>query len=148
SRATLHNLDALVDGFRNTLPDPRYEFVGLVIDAASLVEAGTKSAPPPQGVPAGLGSARATLQTFLEAMDGLEFDDAHAQLVLSCLDLAEIAESDRASLGLRLAAKLDAVLQHMNIDLMTVADFWRSDPQSFGKDTVWQVTLAARPDGC
>ncbi len=147
SRGTLHNLNALVEGFRNTPPDPRYEFVGVVIDAASLIEGHTKSAPPPQGVPAQLRSARATLQTFLEGMDDLEFDDARARLVLSCLNLAEVAESDRVSLGLRVAAKLDAVLQHLNIDLVSVTDFWQADPQTFGKDTFLQVTLALQSDG-
>jgi MscS family membrane protein len=147
SRGTLHNLDTLVEGFRNASPDPRYEFVGVVIGAESLTEGDKKSAPPPQGVPAQLGSARATLQTFLEGMDDLEFDDARTRLVLSCLNLGEVAESDRASVGLRLAAKLDAVLQHLNIDLLSVPDSWQADPQTFGKETVWQVTLALQSDG-
>jgi MscS family membrane protein len=147
SRQTLQNLDALVDGYRNAPPDPRYEFLRAVIDAGSLTEADKKSAPPPQGVLAELGSARATLRTFLEGMDDLEFDDARTRLVLSCLNLGEVAESDRASVGLRLAAKLDAVLQHLNIDLMCVPDSWQADPQTFGQDTVWQVTLALQGDG-
>ena len=95
SRGTLLNLDALVDGFRNAPPDPHYEFLRVVIDAASLIEGDRKSAAPPQGVPAELGSARSTLQTFLEGMDDLEFDDARTRLVLSCLNLGEVAESDR-----------------------------------------------------
>ncbi len=147
SRGTLLNLDALVEGYRNAPPDPRYEFLRVVLDAGSLTEGDKKSAPPPQGVPAELGSARATLQTFLEAMDDLEFDDARTRLVLSCLNLQEVAESDRASVGLRVAAKLDAVLQHLNVDLVTVPDSWRADPQTFGKDTLWQVTLALQGDG-
>ncbi len=148
SRGTLHNLDALVEGFRNAPPDPRYAFVGMVIDADLLTEGDRKSAPPPQGVPPELASARATLQTFLDGMDDVEFDDARTRLVLSCLSLGEVPESDRTTVGLRLAAKLDAVLQHLNIDLVTVPDSWRADPQTFGKETLWQVTLAPQPDGC
>ncbi len=44
-------------------------------------------------------------------------------------------------MGLRVAAKLDAVLQHLNIDLVSVPDSWQAEPQTFGKDTVLQVTL-------
>ncbi len=148
SRGTLHNLDALVEGFHNAPPDPRYAFVGVVVNADLLTEGDKKSAPPPQGVPVELASARATLQTFLEGMDDLEFDDARTRLVLSCLSLGEVAESDRATVGLRVAAKLDAVLQHLNIDLVTVLDSWRADPQTFGRETVWQVTVAPQSDGC
>ena len=80
-------------------------------------------------------------------MDDLEFDDARTGLVLSCLSLGDVAGSDRTTVGLRVAAKLDAVLQHLNIDLVTVPDSWRAEPQTFGKETVWQVTVALQSDG-
>ena len=80
-------------------------------------------------------------------MDDLEFDDARTRLVLSCMSLGDVAGSDQTTVGLRVAAKLDAVLQHLNIDLVSVPDSWRAEPQTFGKETVWQVTLALQSDG-
>ncbi len=148
SRATLYNLDALVEGFRKAPPDPRYEFLGVMIDASSLAEPGAEQTPPPQRVPRDLASPRATLQTFLEAMDDLELDDARTRLVLSCLSLKEVAEADRIAVGLRLAAKLDAVLQHLNIELVSVPDSWNAEPQTFGSENPWQVTLAPQADSC
>ena len=53
----------------------------------------------------------------------------------------------RASVGLRLAAKLEAVLHRLRVDLMTVADTWEADPLVLGRDTEWQVTLARGKDG-
>ena len=57
-RGTLLNLDALVEGFRNTPPDPRYAFLGIDLDTDLLTEGAQKPTPPPDGVPAELGSAR------------------------------------------------------------------------------------------
>ncbi len=52
-----------------------------------------------------------------------------------------------AGIGLRLAAKLEAVLHRLGVDLMTVADTWEADPLILGRDTEWQVTLARGKDG-
>ncbi len=38
-----------------------------------------------------------------------------------CMDLEEIAESDRTSVGLRLAAKLRTILRPLNLDLQTIS---------------------------
>jgi MscS family membrane protein len=148
SRGTLHNLDALVEHFRHSPPDQRYAFVGVLIDASSLSEAAKQPAPPPPGVPREIASARATMGTFLEAMDDPEIDEAQARTILSCLNLEEIAESDRAAAGLRLAAKLEALLLHLNIDLVGVPDSWQADPQTFAKEPDLQVTLCVQADGC
>ena len=147
SRGTLHNLDAMVEGFRKTQPDPRYEFVGVVIDETSLSEGARKSIAVPSGVPSALASARATLRTFLEGMDDLEFDDARTRLVLSCLDLGDTPEADRNSIGLRVAGKLDMVLHHLNIDLLSVPETWDAEPQTFGTESDWLVSLGRQKDG-
>ena len=147
SRNTLHNLDALVDGFKEAKPDPRYQFVGHVIDADSLTEGEKNHVPPPQDVPEQLRSPRTALRTFLEGMDELEFDDNRTKMVLSCMDLREVPEVDRPSVGLRVAAKLEVVLRHLNIDLLCVPDTWDVEPQTFGKETDGQVTLARQADG-
>ena len=80
-------------------------------------------------------------------MDELEFDDDRTRMVLSCMDLGEVPEADRPAVGLRVAAKLEAVLQHLNIDLLSVPDAWEVEPLIFGKETEWQVTLARQADG-
>ena len=69
------------------------------------------------------------------------------RVLLACLDLDAIPPEDRASIGLRLAAKLEAVLRRLGVDLMTVADTWEADPLILGRDTEWQVTLARGNDG-
>jgi MscS family membrane protein len=147
SRGTVRNLDAMVEGFRRDPPDPRYEFVGVVVDAAMLPDGGHEPAAAPPSVPPQLASARAALRTFLDGMDELEFDDERTRLVLSCLDLGQLADLDRSPLGLRTAAKLDAVLRHLNIDLLSVPDAWEAEPQSFGKEQESQAVLARQPDG-
>ncbi|QEH34830.1 Low conductance mechanosensitive channel YnaI [Aquisphaera giovannonii] len=147
NRGTLHNLDALVEGFRDAPPDPRYAFLGVVVDAASLKAGERDAVPAPGGVPAHLASPRAALRTFLEGMDELDFDDARTGRILSCMALGEVPEADRASVGLRVAGKLDAVVQHLNPDLLSVSDSWDAEPQAFGKGSDFQVVISRQADG-
>ncbi|MFO0960109.1 MAG: mechanosensitive ion channel family protein [Isosphaeraceae bacterium] len=146
SRMTLHNLDALVDGFRDVPPDPRYARLGLVVDA-DMLAAGEISVTPPSHVPPGQGSPRSTLRTFFEAIDELEFDDARAQDVLSCMDLGEIREADRTSMGLRLGAKLNAILRPLNLDLQSLSDSWEAEPLDLAHDGDAALKLAKQADG-
>ncbi len=147
SRGSLRNLDALVDGLRAKTPDPRYSAIGVVIGEEVLAAGQAARVPPPAGVPPELGSPRKTLRTFLESMDELEFDSDQSEVLLACLDLETLAPEDRTSLGLRLAAKLEAILHRLGMDIMTVADTWEADPLILGRDTEWQVTLARGNDG-
>ena len=147
TRGSLRNLDALVEGFRAKTPDPRYSTIGVVIGEDVLAAGNAARVPPPTGVPLELGSPRKTLRTFLESMDELEFDSDQSEVLLDCLDLDALAPEDRTSVGLRLAAKLEAVLHRLGVDLMTVADTWEADPLILGRDTEWQVTLARGNDG-
>ena len=48
SRATMFNLDELVEGFRSTQPDPHYAFLGMAFDKELLTEGDQKSAPRPR----------------------------------------------------------------------------------------------------
>jgi MscS family membrane protein len=147
SRATLHNLDAMVEGFRSVSPDPRYAFVGVVVDASMLPDGDRRPQAAPATVPAHLGSPRAALRAFLEGMDELDFDDERTRLVLSCLDLDDLPGHDRSALGLRTAAKLDAVLRHLNLDLLSIADAWEAESQAFGSEQDFQVLMARGHDG-
>ncbi len=147
SRGTMRNLDALVEGFRPKTPDPRYALIGVVIGEDVLASGKQARVPPPPGVPPGLGSPRKALRTFFESADELEFDGERSKALLGCLDLSEMAPEDRPSVGLRLAAKLEAVLNRLGVDLMTVPDTWEADPLILGRDSDWRVTLARGADG-
>jgi MscS family membrane protein len=147
TRGSLRNLDALIEGFRDRPPDPRYATIGVVIGEEVLTAGREARVLPPAGVPHGLSSPRKTLRTFLESMDELEFDGDRSREILGCLDLSSLAAEIRASVGLRLAAKLEAVLNRIHVDLMTVADTWEADPLVLGRDTEWQVTLSRGKDG-
>ncbi len=147
SRGTLRNLDALVEGHRDKAPDPRYATIGVVIGDDVLAVGEDAKVPAPPGVPKELGSPRKALRTFLESMDELEFDADQSEILLACLDLGAIPPEDQAGIGLRLAAKLEAILRRLAVDLLTVADTWEADPLVLGRDTEWQVTLARGRDG-
>ena len=58
-----------------------------------------------------------------------------------------MAPEDRPSVGLRLAAKLEAVLNRLGVDLMSLPDTWEADPLILGRNTDWRVTLARGTDG-
>ncbi len=146
SRMTLRNLDALVDGFKDVPPDPRYARVGTVVDASVLTGA-RGTVPPPRSVPSELGSPRATLRTFLQASDDLEFDDTKAETALACLDLGEIPAGDRSAVGLRLAAKLQAILRPLNVDLLSVSDSWEAELLRFNPESDDSLTLSRQADG-
>jgi MscS family membrane protein len=147
SRGTLHNLDALVEGHRGKAPDPRYATIGVVLGQDVLAAGKEAKVPPPPGVPTELGSPRKALRTFLDSMDALEFDADRSEVLLACLDLGAITPADQAGIGLRLAAKLEAILRRLGVDLLTVADTWEADPLVLGRDTEWQVRLARGKDG-
>jgi MscS family membrane protein len=147
SRGTLRNLDALVEGHRGTTPDPRYATIGVVIGDDVLAVGKDAKVPPPPGVPEELGSPRKALRTFLESMDELEFDADQSEILLACLDLGGIPPEDQAGIGIRLAAKLEAILRRLGVDLLTIGDTWEADPLVLGRDTEWQVTLARGKDG-
>lgn len=147
TRGSLRNLDALVEGFRTRPADPRYATIGLVLGDDILTSGREARVPPPPGVPLALGSPRKVLRTFFEAMDDLEFDGERSKDLLACFDLSSLSEETRQTVGLRLAAKLEAILMRSRIDLMTVADTWEADTVVLGRDSEWQVTLARGKDG-
>ena len=147
SRNTLHNLDALVEGFKEAKPDPRYQFVGVVIDADMLTEGEKNHVPPPEDVPEQLRSPRTALRTFLEGMDELEFDDDRTRMVLSCMDLARSPRSTAPRSG---CASPPSSRSSCTISTSTSCASptpGTRSPRRFGKETEWQVTLARQADG-
>jgi len=147
TQGSLRNLDALVEGFRDRSPDPRYATIGVMIGEEVLAAGRDAKVAPPQGVPLALSSPRKTLRTFFEEMDDVEFDGGRSKDLLECLDLRSISAEARKTAGLRLAAKLEAILRRSRVDLMTVADTWEADTVVLGHDSEWQVTLARSKDG-
>jgi MscS family membrane protein len=147
TRGSLRNLDALVEGFRDRAPDPRFAAIGLALGEEVLAAGRDAKVTPPPGVPLALSSPRKVLRTFFEAMDDLEFDGERSKDLLACLDLESLSAEARQTVGLRLAAKLEAVLIRSRVDLMTVADTWEADTVVIGRDSEWQVTLARGKDG-
>jgi MscS family membrane protein len=150
SRATLAKLNDMVQELKGAAPHPGYVRLGMVINARDLVD---ESAPvaAPEGVAPELASARATLKTFFEAVDGLDHAGDNLKRATSCLDLNQLTQKDRRFYESRLVVKLDAVLRGLNLDLLTVSDQWNDEPQTFARGSsqpVFQVTLARQPDGC
>ncbi|MFO0908025.1 MAG: mechanosensitive ion channel family protein [Isosphaeraceae bacterium] len=147
ARGTIQNLDALVKGFREIPPDPRYAHVGGAIDERMLAVGNAQRVPAPADVPMGLASPRSTLRTFLEAMDDLEFEEGKAHVVLTCLDLRETPKAERNAIGLRVAAKLEAILRRIPFDLLSIPDSWEGEPLVLGRETEWHLSISRGPDG-
>ena len=146
SRGTLRNLDALVEGFRTKTPDPRYALLGVVI-GEEVLASGKQQVPPPPGVPAGARLAPEGPAHVLRGDGRAASSTARRPGPPGLPRPGEMPAGDRAGIGLRLAAKLEAVLHRLGVDLMTVPDTWEADPLILGRDTDWQVTLARGNDG-
>ena len=72
------------------------------------------------------GSPRALLQGFIRTMDAAEANDAQLADALEYLDLDNVPRADRAALGGKLAAKLQAVLRKLTIDLSAISNDWNA----------------------
>lgn len=143
---TVKNLDKMYEAVRNQPPDPRYVQLGRVVPpiAAAVVGQGQQR---PASVPSHLGSPRAVLKGFFRAVDEAEADDKKLIAAIEYLDLEAMRAADRPTQGVKLAAKLDAVLRKLDIDLSAVADTWNAPPQPLGLRQGLKVELARRRDG-
>src|SRR6185437_1395639 len=146
TRQTVRNIPRLYAALQTAEPDPRYVHLGLVIPGLQAQGKSTVQKRP-EDVPAHLGSPRALLQGFFRTMDGADTDDARLADALEYLDLDNVPLADRAALGGKLAAKLDAVLRKLTIDLRAMPDDWNAPPQILGEAQGIRVEIVRQHDG-
>jgi MscS family membrane protein len=146
TRQTVRNVPRLYTAAQGTEPDPRYVRLGLVVPPLQ----GTGAAAPrrPEDVPAHLGSPRALLQGFFRTMDAADTNDADLADALEYLDLDGVPPADRSALGAKLAAKLEAVLRKLPLDLKAIPDDWNAPPQVLGEAQGVRVEIVRQRDGC
>jgi MscS family membrane protein len=147
TRLTVRNIPRMYAAAQSIAPDSHYVRLGLVVPGleASSTPRTTKR---PGDVPAHLGSPRALLQGFFRTMDAADANDARLADVLEYLDLDNVPPADRESLGTKLAAKLEAVLRKLPIDLSAVPDDWNAPPQILGEGQSVRVEILRQRDGC
>ena len=81
-------------------------------------------------------------------MDAADANDARLADALEYLDLDNVPLADRGPLGGKLAAKLEAVLRKLPIDLSAVPDDWNAPPQVLGEAQGMRVEILRQRDGC
>src|SRR5205823_5509291 len=128
-------------------PDSRYLRLGLIIPG---LQAGSErtARKRPEDIPPHLGSPRALLQGFFRTMDAADTNDARLGDALEYLDLESVPLADRAALGTKLAAKLEAVLRKLALDLGSIPDDWNAPPQILGEAHGVRIEILRDRDGC
>jgi MscS family membrane protein len=147
TRLTVRNIPRMYAAAQAAAPDRRYVRLGLVVP--SLQGPSTPRARQrPDDIPAHLGSPRALLQGFFRTMDAADENDARLADALEYLDLDNVPQADRGSLGTKLATKLETVLRKLSIDLSAVPDDWNAPPQGLGEAQGVRVEIVRQRDGC
>jgi MscS family membrane protein len=146
TRQTVRNIAKMYAAVQSAAPDPRYARMGIVVPALQA-QSGPAIKKRPDDVPAHLGSPRAVLQGFFRAMGAAETSNAEATDALEYLDLENVPPADRAALGVKLAAKLEAVLRKLSIDLTAIPDDWNASPQALGEAEGVRVEIVRQRDG-
>src|SRR5206468_1029647 len=91
---------------------------------------------------------RALLQGFFRTMDAADANDARLADALEYLEMEDVPLADRAALGGKLAAKLEAVLRKLPLDLSAVPDDWNAPPQVLGEAHGVKIEILRQRDGC
>jgi MscS family membrane protein len=146
TRLTVRNIPKMYAAAQPAPPDPRYAQLGIVIPALDNPN-GAAAQKRPDEVPAHLGSPRAVLQGFYRVMDAADASNAQPTDALEYLDLESIPPADRAALGVKLAAKLEAVLRKLSIDLSAIPADWNAPPQALGEAQGVRVEIVRQHDG-
>src|SRR5262245_4463023 len=146
TRLTVRNIPRMYAALQNGEPDPRYVRMRLVVPGLEAA-AGPVVRKRPEDVPAHLGSPRALLQGFFRTMDAADANDARLADALEYLDLDSVTLADRGPLGAKLAAKLEAVLRKLPIDLTAVPDDWNAPPVVLGDAQGARVEIVRQRDG-
>lgn len=146
TRQTARNIPRMYKAVKSKEADSRYVRMGIVVPA---VEGQEKIAVQkrPEEVPAHLGSPRALLQGFFRTMDSANANDAKLVDALEYLDLDTVPVADRATLGGKLAAKLEAILRRLPIDLSAIPNDWSAPSQILGESEGVRVEIARQRDG-
>ncbi len=147
TRQTVRNIPRMYAAVKDVPPDDRYVRMGMVIP---LLEAHGEQAvrKRPDDIPAHLGSPRALLQGFFRILDAADANDARLADALEYLDLGDVPAADRAAVGTKLAAKLEAVLRKLTLDVRALPDTWNAPPQVLGEAQGVRVEILRGRDGC
>jgi MscS family membrane protein len=146
TKQTVRNIPRMYEAVKDVNPDPHYARLALVVPALQD-QANPAALKRPDDVPAHLGSPRAMLQGFFRTMDAPDANDSQLAEALEYLDLDNVPLADRPTLGGKLAAKLDAVLRKLTIDLSSIPDDWNSGPQVLGEAHGVRVEIVRQYDG-
>jgi MscS family membrane protein len=146
TKRTVRNAPAMYAAVQSLPADARYARLGVVVPAVQQ-KSGPAVQKRPEDVPAHLGSPRAVLQGFFRTMDAAETNDAQLADALEYLDLEGLPAAERATLGVKLAPKLEAVLRKLPIDLSTISDDWSAGPLVLGEAQGVHVEIVRQHDG-
>jgi MscS family membrane protein len=146
NKKTVRNIQNMYDHAKDLPPDPR--FVRLGIDLPPLKGDEGVGKGRPASVPAYLGSPRAMLEGFFRVMSAAETKDARLLDALEYLDLQGIPQADRHDRGVKIADKLEAVLQRIRIDRSALPDDWNAPTQVLGDGQGVRIEIVRQRDGC
>lgn len=147
TRQTVRAVPRMYEAAQTVEPDGRYVRMGLIIPALNA-QTGPTVRKRPEDVPPHLGSPRALLRGFFQVMTAAETNDARLADALEYLDLKGVPPADRATVGGKLAVKLELVLRKLPIDLTGVADDWNAPPLVLGEAQGVRVEVQRQRDGC
>jgi MscS family membrane protein len=148
TRQAVRNVPRMYAAVQDGPPDPRYVRLGFVVPPLQAGAGPAAARKRPEDVPPHLGSPRALLRGFFRTMDAADANDARLVDALEYLDLDNVPPADRGPLGGKLAAKLEAVLRKLQVDLSAVPDDWNAAPQVLGEAQGVRVEILRQRDGC
>ncbi len=112
---------------------------------ASKTAKGTSAAPAAASVDPRYSSPRATVRTFLIAMNRSEDDPSKIEEAVACLDLAEIPGGIQS--GGRLAYELEFILRSTNVPTVVIPDDAARPECEIGESKETRLTLHRLADG-
>lgn len=144
-RNTVKNIEKMYEAAQKSKPDQRYAILGR--DVPPVPPQAAAGIHRPESVPPHLGSPRAVLKGFFRAMDAAQDDENRLSAAADYLDLQAFPAGERPVVGGKLAAKLEAVLRKINLDLAAIPDSWNASPQILGAAQELRVELLRQRDG-
>jgi MscS family membrane protein len=148
TKQTVRNIPKMYAAARSAEPVSQYVRLGLIVPALEVNAHSATIRKRPDDVPPHLGSPREVLQGFFRTMDAADKDDSRLADALEFLDLENVPAADRGPLGVKLAAKLEAVLRKVRLDLSAVPNDWYAGRQVLGEGQGVRVEILRQRDGC